>query len=373
MKPLYQRFRLGGVYSTLGARLSGLLLLGATAGSIVPIGAISIGSVVSLSVDSAVPASRLPYDKLNRQNFRADLAPEMRSFLAAPCSRLISWPAARVVATWMIQLAGVVTLVCFAVRRFWKPRSAVVATKTGDTNCSDPLLQNRENVEVGSAADLRTGGVTEAALFALEKAEMLAAISHDLQTPVTRLRLRIDTLMEGEMRDRLLRDLTEIQKLIEQGILYAKAAKVIEANVNVDLAAYTLTIARSYQAKGASVVAEQACPLMVSTKAAALTTIISSLVDNALKFAGSAEIVVARDESGNAVIQVLDRGPGIPESELELVLRPFYRLEPSRNRDTGGSGLGLAIANELSRTLIARITLRNREGGGLVAQIAFSD
>ncbi|MDM9648359.1 HAMP domain-containing sensor histidine kinase [Rhizobium sp. S163] len=315
----------------------------------------------------------LAHEKLNRENFRAHLAPEIRSFLPAPFSRLLSSPEVLSPVVWMIQLAAAVTLVCLAVRRFLKPRAAIVATKKGYPTYGGTLPSNLDNFEAWSSANPGTEGTTEAALFALEKAEMLAAISHDLQTPVTRLRLRIDTLMEGEMRERLLRDLTEIQKLIEQGILYAKAAKAIEPNVNVDLAAFAMTIARSYQTKGAAVVAEQAYPLMVSTKAVALTTIISSLVDNALKFAGSAEIGVARDESGRAVIQVLDRGPGIPELELELVLRPFYRLEISRNRDTGGSGLGLAIANELSRTMSARITLRNRERGGLVAQLAFAD
>jgi signal transduction histidine kinase len=97
--------------------------------------------------------------------------------------------------------------------------------------------------------------------------------------------------------------------------------------------------------------------------------VLVNLVDNAIKYGGSAEVGVCRDKGNSLCITVSDRGPGIPEAELDDVMQPFYRLEASRNRDTGGAGLGLAIALQLMRSIGGNLTLANREGGGLVATV----
>lgn len=108
------------------------------------------------------------------------------------------------------------------------------------------------------------------------------------------------------------------------------------------------------------------------TRPHALRRILGNLIDNALKFADAAEVqVLARGESALSIF-VLDRGPGIPEHELANVLQPFYRLEGSRNRDTGGTGLGLAIALQLAEVLGAKLVLSNRDGGGLSAELRMS-
>ncbi len=106
------------------------------------------------------------------------------------------------------------------------------------------------------------------------------------------------------------------------------------------------------------------------TRPHALRRILTNLVDNALKFGGSAEIELQRRADGTVLIKVSDRGPGIPEDQLDAVLQPFFRLEQSRNRDTGGTGLGLAIAQQLAIVIGASLTLRNRDGGGLAAELA---
>jgi signal transduction histidine kinase len=108
-------------------------------------------------------------------------------------------------------------------------------------------------------------------------------------------------------------------------------------------------------------------PLAMSLRVQALRRVVGNLVDNAVKFAGAAEVSLQATQDGGAEIAVRDRGPGIPEAELAAVVQPFYRLEHSRSRDTGGSGLGLAIADQLSRALGAQLLLRNRTGGGLEA------
>ncbi|MBC7701122.1 MAG: ATP-binding protein, partial [Massilia sp.] len=110
-------------------------------------------------------------------------------------------------------------------------------------------------------------------------------------------------------------------------------------------------------------------PVAVTTHPQALKRVVMNLVDNALKFAGEAQVVVSQTDAA-LVIDVLDRGPGMPEDQLLAVLQPFYRLEGSRNRETGGSGLGLAIAHRLSGALGATLSLHKRPGGGLQARLA---
>jgi signal transduction histidine kinase len=110
-----------------------------------------------------------------------------------------------------------------------------------------------------------------------------------------------------------------------------------------------------------------AAPCVLPTRPDALKRIVGNLLDNALKFAGRAELALERDERGAVLIAVRDRGPGIAPEQLAQVLRPFVRGEPSRNRATGGSGLGLAIVQRLAEALGARFELRPREGGGLQA------
>ena len=110
---------------------------------------------------------------------------------------------------------------------------------------------------------------------------------------------------------------------------------------------------------------------MICTRPNALKRLIINLVDNALKFAVEVELSVQRIDNMHIEINVRDRGPGIPESELQAVLDPFYRIENSRNRGTGGTGLGLAIAQRLAHALDGKIVLQNRDGGGLEARFIF--
>jgi signal transduction histidine kinase len=110
--------------------------------------------------------------------------------------------------------------------------------------------------------------------------------------------------------------------------------------------------------KGAAMVRQQA-----------LKRVLGNLIDNAIKYGGAAEVQAWRNEQDALCIAVLDRGPGIPEEQLDQVLQPFFRLEASRNRDTGGAGLGLAIAAQLTRAIGGSLAMANREGGGLIATV----
>jgi signal transduction histidine kinase len=207
-----------------------------------------------------------------------------------------------------------------------------------------------------------------------ERMQILAAISHDLQTPITRMRLRADLLDDAELRERLHDDLNAMQALVSNGIAYARDGHgVTETSCLVDLDALLDSIVNDYVDSGKAVTLCDALGEPVIAHPNALRRIVVNLIDNALKFGQQAEVRVGRAHGDGTQpgieILVLDHGPGIPEAQIESVLKPFYRLEHSRNRETGGSGLGLAIAQQLTHALGGRLQLSNRECGGLKARI----
>jgi signal transduction histidine kinase len=206
-----------------------------------------------------------------------------------------------------------------------------------------------------------------------ERIRILGAISHDLQTPITRMRLRVDLMDESAPQERLREDLLQLEDLVRDGINYARAMHGEREPVRpVDLDNQLDSIALDYLDAGAAVTLTGRVGAPVQTRPKALRRIIGNLVDNALKFGGSAQIVVQCEAGGAVVIHVLDDGPGIPAEMLEAVFEPFYRLEGSRNRDTGGTGLGLAIARQLADALNAALTLHNRPEGGLEARLTLA-
>lgn len=198
---------------------------------------------------------------------------------------------------------------------------------------------------------------------------MLGAISHDLRTYLTRLRLRTEMMPEGPLRDGAMRDVDAMRDLVEDALLYAKASLDGDGGPT-DAASVAAEVIEMRRATGAAVtLASSDAPVMVPLGRPALTRVLDNLVDNALAYGGSAEIAVQHDARGGAVIAVADRGPGIPPAERERVFEPFYRLEGSRSRDHGGTGLGLTIVQQLVGGAGGTITLSDREGGGLTVTL----
>ncbi|MGO4774339.1 sensor histidine kinase, partial [Lysobacter sp. 2RAB21] len=237
----------------------------------------------------------------------------------------------------------------------------------------------------GGGKPLREGGPTEVAkavsafnamqdriaAYLRERLQILAAISHDLQTPITRMKLRTETMDESPLRAKLIDDLDEMQHLVREGVAYARSAHgASEPSLKLDLDAFLDSLVFDYQDTGKDVVLAGCVGAPIFTRPHALRRVIGNLIDNAVKYAGAAEVEVVRAADGGIAVSVLDRGPGIPEPELDAVLQPFYRLEASRNRDSGGAGLGLAIAQQLTLSLNAKLVLENREGGGLRATLS---
>jgi signal transduction histidine kinase len=203
-----------------------------------------------------------------------------------------------------------------------------------------------------------------------ERVQILAAISHDLQTPITRMKLRAEMAEDSPEKDKLISDLSEIEKLVHEGVTYARTAHgTVEKPARIDIGSFVESIVFDYQDTGKAVTALKTINAVVVTRPHALRRILTNLIDNSLKFAGEAEVSVGKTSDGRICITVLDTGPGIPDGELEAVLQPFHRLEQSRNRNTGGTGLGLAIAHQLALAIDGSLHLRNRSEGGLAAEI----
>lgn len=199
---------------------------------------------------------------------------------------------------------------------------------------------------------------------------MIAAISHDLRTPLTRMRLRTETAgLADDQRARFARDLQEMNALIDTVLEVFRAAEGrAEPLQRTDVAALIQALLDDRAEHGAEV-ALLGGTAVIATEPLALRRVLGNLIDNALRYAGHVEVQLAANTPAGLRIQVLDRGPGIPPDQLDKVLEPFMRVEGSRAPATGGTGLGLFIAHELVRRLGGSLTLSARPEGGLCAEV----
>ncbi|HEY7639789.1 MAG TPA: ATP-binding protein [Steroidobacteraceae bacterium] len=200
------------------------------------------------------------------------------------------------------------------------------------------------------------------------RTRVLAAMSHDLRTPITRLRLRVESIEDEALRTRCVEDLDEMTRMVRGALSVFRGLNDEEPSVPVDIDALLLELQRRYAEVNASVAIEGAAAAPFPGKPLALKRCLGNLVDNALQY-GEHAVVAVTDSAEELTIRVLDDGPGIPQAELERVFEPFYRLENSRNRSTGGTGLGLSIARDVAQAHGGSLTLANRSEGGLEARL----
>jgi signal transduction histidine kinase len=360
------------------------------------------------------PAERTPWlERLERRNYRFSLGPQQAggpsaSALAAPVQREVAEalrrdvrvsqggagvvlvqlqladgtplnvhldePRLRIspwaVAVLALQLALLVGLCWLAVRLATRPLQQLAdAADALQPGSPDAPLPVDGPLEVARAASAFNAMQARIRSHLDERMHILAAVSHDLQTPITRLRLRADLLDDTALRDKLHADLAEMQALVEEGIAYARSAHAVQEPVrDVELGPFLETLVFDYTDGGQDVRLAPHAAAVVAVRPQALRRLMCNLVDNALKFAGAAEVEAGR-EDGHVVLRVLDRGPGIPVDQLQAVLQPFHRIETSRSRSSGGTGLGLAIASQLAQALGGRLVLTARAGGGLEARL----
>ena len=202
--------------------------------------------------------------------------------------------------------------------------------------------------------------------FIDDRTRLLAAISHDLRTPITTLRLRAEFVEDEETRARILATLDEMQRIVEATLAFAGEQASREPTRTVDLAGLLESVVGELADLGAEVRLEPAPRLPYPCRPTALTRAIRNLLENAVRYGARARVRLAGDAQRIAIV-VEDDGPGIPEAEVEAAFAPFVRLEGSRSPETGGIGLGLAIARSIARAHGGDVTLANRPGGGLDA------
>ncbi|MFL1389906.1 ATP-binding protein [Pseudomonas tritici] len=288
-------------------------------------------------------------------------------------------PSMAPVAYWLpvvlvLQLALLLGCTWFAVRLAIRPLTRLArAVETLDPNAHPTPLDETGPTEVAHAAAAFNEMQKRIAEYLKERMQILAAISHDLQTPITRMKLRAEFMEDSADRDKLWNDLSEMEHLVREGVAYARSVHgATEASHRINLDAFLDSLVFDYQDMHKQVSLSGKSAVVLDTRPHALRRVLVNLVDNALKFAGSAQLEVGSTANGELSIKVLDNGPGIAEDELVQVMQPFYRVESSRNRGTGGTGLGLAIAQQLVVAIGGSLTLSNRPEGGLCAQIKIS-
>ncbi len=205
--------------------------------------------------------------------------------------------------------------------------------------------------------------------FVRDRTAMLAAISHDLRTPITSLRLQAELIEDGTSRTKIQTSLDEMQRMAEDALAFIREDMREEATRTVDLHALIDSVAADLSDLGHSLMVSETGRTLVTCRPAALRRAFRNLLENATTHGECAAVRIAREE-GCLCVVIEDEGPGIPEAELNRVFEPFVRLDESRNPDTGGTGLGLAIARTIIRRHGGNIRLENRSGGGLRATVA---
>jgi signal transduction histidine kinase len=200
------------------------------------------------------------------------------------------------------------------------------------------------------------------------RTRMLAAISHDLRTPITSLRIRAEMLPDNETRERMLATLDEMQSLTEATLTLARQDAVEEDTSTVDLSALVETVCDDLADVGKPVSFAPAERLLYRCRPNNLKRCVRNIVENAIKYGVKADVSIATDKNG-VIIYVDDHGPGIPESQMKRLFQAFVRLEESRSKETGGFGLGLSIARSIAHSHGGEVTLANRPEGGLRATI----
>jgi signal transduction histidine kinase len=273
-------------------------------------------------------------------------------------------------AMWLVFLALSITLVtAVAARQFSRPiEQLAAAVRQFGLNPRAPPITEAGPRELQQVIKTFNAMQTQIQKFVAHRTMMLAAISHDLRTPLTRMRLRGEFIEDQEQQARLFRDVDEMQNMVEEALVFFRDDATAEATTSFDLPRVLLTIANDYADQGIEIGYAGPTYAVYWGRPLTLKRAFGNLIDNAAKYAKSVEIELSCQEAA-FVVAIKDRGPGIPADALDEVFRPYYRLDKSRNRSTGGVGLGLTVAQSIIQGHGGEIILENRREGGLQARV----
>lgn len=205
-----------------------------------------------------------------------------------------------------------------------------------------------------------------------EKDQMLGALGHDLRTPLASIKIRAASMRPVDQRTALFATVDGMDRMIEDILTLARTGRSAEPLGRVDVRALVSGVVGEFRAQGAAIALEPGEPIVWTLRPDLLTRALRNLIDNAVRYAGAARLTMVV-EGRALLIRVEDDGPGVPADQLEQVLRPFARLDQSRNRGSGGAGLGLAIATSIARLHRGTVELKNRAEGGLSATLRLTD
>ncbi len=290
------------------------------------------------------------------------------TFVAASDLTSLRW--AGQMGLWVL-LTGTAILVfgVWAAHRVTRPlrRFTEAADRLGlDVNA--PPLPETGSREIREASHAFNRMQARLKRFVDDRTTMLAAISHDLKTALTRLRLRTEFIEDAEQQAKALGDLDEMQTMLDATLSFAREETSAEPKTRLDLGILVQSLVDDFADGGRAVSYRGAEKYSFEARPVALRRALSNLIDNAVKYGGAAEVELS-DQGERVEIRIADRGPGIPVELREQAFAPFFRVEPSRSRETGGSGLGLAVARAVARGHGGDVAFDDRPGGGLIARL----
>ncbi|PHS26671.1 MAG: hypothetical protein COA84_05735 [Robiginitomaculum sp.] len=276
-----------------------------------------------------------------------------------------SWNGALFLGVLALAIGGVIVLVVRAETRPMQ-RLAQAAEALGRGEHLPPLNENGPH-EVRAAVKAFNLMGSRLGHFMQDRTRMLAAMSHDLRTPLTTLRLRAEMIDEPEAREKLIETIEEMHRITEASLNFAREEDNSEETRETDLSALVLDLCEEAKAMGKDADTETETTMTSArVRPAAMRRAVRNLIDNAVRYGTRARVTI---ETGKKEARIIidDDGPGIDKARLDDVFSPFVRLENSRNTDTGGTGLGLSIARTIARAHGGDVVLENRENGGLRA------
>jgi signal transduction histidine kinase len=310
-----------------------------------------------------------PYEHYLVAPFEADLRLAPGRWLALKVTEsgpLANWEQ-RILLWFAISALAVAPVALLFARRLASPITAFAqAAERLGRDPRAPPLQVKGPAEVGVAGEAFNQMQQRLRRYVEDRTSMVGAIAHDLRTPLTRLRFRAESAPEP-LRSKLAADIDQMDAMIAATLTFVRGASQPAERRRLELVSLVESVADEMAETGLAVAADGQGPVVIDGDPIGLRRLVTNLLDNAVKFGGSAHARVYSSE-GSAILEVDDDGPGLPESERERVFEPFHRLEPSRSRETGGAGLGLAVVRSIARAHGGDAVLENRAEGGLRAR-----
>jgi len=263
----------------------------------------------------------------------------------------------------------IASAVWFALSRLTGPlRKLAVAVELLGRGQTVAPLPERGPEELHRLTDAFNDMQARLTRFVSERTRLLAALGHDLRSPLTAMRVRAEMVDDDETRERLVTIIEEMQEMVNSTLSFARGMVTAEDTRSVDLAAFLTELADDVADLGGEITLSAPSGIDVQIKPVAMRRALRNVIENAIRY-GQMAVVTARADKDMARITITDKGDGIPEADLERVFDPFVRVEKSRNLETGGTGLGLSIARTVIHAHGGDITLSNIQDRGLLVDI----